>query len=135
MASDLTDGAAGYDFVALDDVTPTVWPTGNVLAIHTYNTNWFEKVSQMEAPAIVDWRATHPVLRYVGFDNVQIAQKLAGEDADVGSFAGGFAASAADHGGRTGAAADFVDRRSTRWKATGRCGFRFPFSSPTRRTG
>ncbi len=76
VAADLTDDAAGYDFVALDDVNPTVWPGGNVLALHVANTNWFEKVSETDAPAIVDWRYTHPVLRYVGFDNVQVARSL-----------------------------------------------------------
>ena len=69
--NDLTDDGSGYDFVVLDDVSPT-WPKGNVLAIHVANTNWFESISQAEAPAIVDWRTTHPVLRYVGFDNVQV---------------------------------------------------------------
>src|SRR5260221_9188027 len=34
LASDCTDNAAGFDFVVLDDVTPSVWPSGNVLAIH-----------------------------------------------------------------------------------------------------
>src|SRR5437764_741966 len=33
-ATDLTDPATVFDFVVLDDVTPTVWPAGNVLAIH-----------------------------------------------------------------------------------------------------
>src|SRR6185436_5367875 len=33
-ATDLTDGAPGFDFVVLDDVTPTAWPAGHVLAIH-----------------------------------------------------------------------------------------------------
>ena len=76
IAADLTDEAADFDFVALDGVTPKVWPKGNVLALHVANTNWFDSVSQMEAPAIVDWRSTHPVLRYVGFDNVQISKSL-----------------------------------------------------------
>jgi Ca-activated chloride channel homolog len=76
VVGDLTDGGADYDFVVLDGVTPTAWPKGNVLAINTYNTNWFGKVSEVEGPMIVDWRATHPVLRYVGFDNVQIAKGL-----------------------------------------------------------
>ena len=76
VAGDLTDNAAGYDFVALDDVLPTVWPIVNVLAIHVANTNWFENVSQLESPAIVDWKATHPVLRYVGLDNVHISKSL-----------------------------------------------------------
>jgi hypothetical protein len=76
VAPDTADGALQYDFVALDNVTPTVWPRGNILAICSHATNWFESVSQTEAPAIVDWRATHPVLRYVGFDNVQVVKSL-----------------------------------------------------------
>jgi VWA domain-containing protein/aerotolerance regulator-like protein len=76
VAADLTDDAAAYDLVTLDDVLPTVWPAGNVLAIHVANTNWFENVSQMDGPTIVDWKSTHPVLRYVGLDNVHIAKSL-----------------------------------------------------------
>jgi hypothetical protein len=76
MANDLTDTAPGFDFVILDDVTPTVWPKGNVLAIHVINTNWFENVSRVEAPPIVDWKSSHPLLRYSGFDNVQVMQSL-----------------------------------------------------------
>jgi hypothetical protein len=75
-ATDLTDRAAGFDFVVLDDVTPTVWPEGNVLAIHVVNTNWIQNVTPVESPAIVDWRASHPLLRYSGFDNVQVMQSL-----------------------------------------------------------
>jgi len=74
--TDLTDSAAGFDFVVLDDVTPTVWPKGNVLAIHVVNTNWFQGVTRVEAPAIVDWKSAHPLLRYAGFDNVQVMQSL-----------------------------------------------------------
>jgi hypothetical protein len=75
-ATDLTDPALSFDFVVLDDVTPTVWPKGNVLAIHVVNTNWLEGVRREEAPAIVDWRSAHPLLRYTGFDNVQVVQSL-----------------------------------------------------------
>jgi hypothetical protein len=75
-ATDLTDTAAVFDFVVLDDVTPTVWPKGNVLAIHVVNTNWLEGVKRVEAPAIVDWRSAHPLLRYTSFDNVQVVQSL-----------------------------------------------------------
>ena len=77
VVNDLSDDAAGYDFVALDDVIPTVWPKGNVLAIHVANTNWFDKVMELDAPSIVDWRTTHPVLHYVGFDNVQVVKSVA----------------------------------------------------------
>jgi hypothetical protein len=76
VANNLTDEARGFDFVVLDGVTPAVWPAGNVLAFHVANTNWFENVKSVETPAIVDWKATHPVLRYVGFDNVQIEKSL-----------------------------------------------------------
>ena len=75
-ATDSTDAAAGFDFVVLDDVIPTVWPNGNVLAIHVVNTNWFENVVRVEAPAIVDWRTAHPLLRYAGLDNVQVMESL-----------------------------------------------------------
>jgi hypothetical protein len=75
-ATDLTDPALSFDFVVLDDVTPTVWPKGNVLAIHVVNTNWLDGVKHEEAPAIVDWRSAHPLLRYTGFDNVQVVQSL-----------------------------------------------------------
>src|SRR5438552_1974719 len=57
--TDLADAATGWEFVVLDDVTPTVWPAGNVLAFHVVNTNWLPGVTRVEAPAIVDWRAAH----------------------------------------------------------------------------
>ncbi|MDB6122785.1 MAG: hypothetical protein JWQ71_1778 [Pedosphaera sp.] len=76
VAADSADDGAAYDFVALDDIAPTVWPKGNILAIHVSNTNWFEKISEVEAPTIVDWKATHPVLRYVSFDNVHVVKSL-----------------------------------------------------------
>ncbi len=75
-ATDLTDPATGFDFVVLDDMTPTVWPAGNVLAFHVTNTNWIPNVRNVESPPIVDWRASHPLLRYSGFDNVQVMQSL-----------------------------------------------------------
>jgi hypothetical protein len=77
VAADLTDDGADYDFVVLDDLAPTVWPKVNVLAIHVASTNWFDGISQADAPTIVDWRTTHPVLRYVGFDNVHVAKSMA----------------------------------------------------------
>ncbi len=76
-ASNLTDDAAGFDFVVLDDVVPVVWPKKNVLAIHVANTNWFDSWSEVEGPAIVDWKSTHPLLRYASFDNVQVVSSLA----------------------------------------------------------
>jgi Ca-activated chloride channel family protein len=75
-STELLDTAAGFDFVVLDGVTPSVWPIGNVLAFHVVNTNWLPEVTPLEAPALVDWRSSHPLLRYAGFDNVQVGQSL-----------------------------------------------------------
>jgi Ca-activated chloride channel homolog len=46
------------------------------------NTNWFESVTQLDAPPIVDWRSSHPLLRYAGFDNVQIMASLSTKTPD-----------------------------------------------------
>jgi hypothetical protein len=75
-ANDLAEPGTDYDFVVLDDVAPTVWPQGNVLAIHVVNTNWLEGVTAVETPPIVDWKSSHPLLRYAGFDNVQVMKSL-----------------------------------------------------------
>jgi hypothetical protein len=75
-ASDSTDAAEKFDLVVLDDIVPAVWPNANTLAIHVANTNWFDAISPVENPAIVDWKNTHALLRYVNFDNVQISETL-----------------------------------------------------------
>jgi len=76
IAADSTDSAASFDVVVLDDVTPSVRPEKNLLAIHIVQTNWFEGWSKVEAPPIVDWKSTHPLLRFVNFDNVQLAETV-----------------------------------------------------------
>ena len=73
----LSDAAKGYDIVVLDGVLPGVWPEANMLAIQVHGTNWFESVSQVPGPPIVDWRNNHPLLRYVNFDNVQVSESVA----------------------------------------------------------
>jgi hypothetical protein len=82
LATDSTDPATAFDFVVLDGVTPSVWPKGNVLAIHVINTNWVPGVMRLEAPAIVDWKTAHPLLRYAGLDNVQVVESLAAKAPD-----------------------------------------------------
>ena len=77
VASALLDNAAGFDIVVLDDVTPVVWPKGSVLAIHVTTTNLFDEATKVEAPAIVDWKTGHPLLRFVNFDNVGVNESLA----------------------------------------------------------
>jgi hypothetical protein len=74
VMKDLTDPATAFDFVVLDGVSPTVWPKGNVLAIHVINTNWVPGITRVEGPPIVDWKSTHPLMRYSGFDNVQVVE-------------------------------------------------------------
>jgi len=76
-ANDLTDPAAGFDIVVLDSVAPTVWPVGNVMAIHVLNTNWVQDVTTLDNPPIVDWKSSHPLLRYAPFDNVAVAESYA----------------------------------------------------------
>jgi hypothetical protein len=76
VAADSVDEAREFDLVVLDDVLPAVWPAGNLLAIRSARTNWVEITGRVEAPAIVDWRNTHPLLRFVTFDNVAVAEAL-----------------------------------------------------------
>ncbi len=76
-APQLTDTAEAFDLVVLDDVIPAVWPRVNTLAIHTASTNWFAGWDTAKSPPIVDWKSAHPLLRFVSFDNVQIAESLA----------------------------------------------------------
>jgi hypothetical protein len=77
VANTLTAPAPQFDLVVLDNVNPVVWPVGNVLAFHAANTNWFGGWSKIEAPPIVGLRGSHPLLRFVSLDNVQISESLA----------------------------------------------------------
>ncbi len=75
---DLSPDNDQYDIVILDDVTPVIWPKPNLLALHVATTNWFDPGwTTIQNPTAVDWRNTHPLLRYITFDNVQIAETIA----------------------------------------------------------
>ncbi len=77
VATDTLDGAPDSDVVVLDDVTPSTWPKNSVLAFHIAGTNLFaDGWTNIDAPAIVDWKNTHPLLRYINLDNIQISQTL-----------------------------------------------------------
>ncbi|HEY3914301.1 MAG TPA: hypothetical protein VGN61_07425, partial [Verrucomicrobiae bacterium] len=77
VTTDVLDGAPNADVVVLDDVTPSVWPKNSVLAFHVAAMNLFEDGwTNIDSPAIVDWKNTHPLLRYINLDNVQIASTL-----------------------------------------------------------
>jgi Ca-activated chloride channel family protein len=79
---DLTKAAqledvTGFDVVVLDNVTPSVLPKANLIAINVVHTNFFPAWKRIEAPPIVDWKTSHPLLRVVNFDNVQVAESFA----------------------------------------------------------
>jgi hypothetical protein len=65
-----------FDVVVLDNVTPATWPAANTLSFNLTNPAWFADSGRQDAPAIVDWKGAHPLLRFVSFDNVQIGQSL-----------------------------------------------------------
>jgi Ca-activated chloride channel homolog len=69
--------ATGFDVVVLDNVTTPVLPKANLIAINVAHTNWFPAWNRIEAPPIVDWKSSHPLLRVVNFDNVQVAESFA----------------------------------------------------------
>ncbi|MCU0771387.1 MAG: VWA domain-containing protein [Verrucomicrobia bacterium] len=85
VAADLADPGRGFDFVVLDLVAPTVWPEVNVLAFAVSPTNWFERVRPVENPALVDWKSTHPLLRYTPFDNVGVSRSTVVESPGWGT--------------------------------------------------
>jgi len=76
VADQYSENSPEADLVVLDDVIPLNWPKGNVLAIHVTSTNWFPEVSAVASPVIVDWKAAHPLMRFVQLDDVQIAETL-----------------------------------------------------------
>jgi len=77
IAQSLADSADKYDIVVLDDIQPAVWPKPNVLAVHVATDELFPgHWKNIDAPAVVDWKNTHPLLRYINLDNVQISSTL-----------------------------------------------------------
>lgn len=72
----LADDAEGFDLVVLDNVLPEAWPKPNLIAINVAQTNLFGSWNRIDGPPIVDWRGSHSLLRFVNFDNVQIASAL-----------------------------------------------------------
>jgi len=70
-------GGSEFDVVVVDNLAPLAWPDANVLAFNTWRTNWFDQVGHLEQPPIVDWKSTHPLLRFVSFQNVFVNESLA----------------------------------------------------------
>ncbi len=77
VAPSLADPAEKYDVVVLDDIEPAVWPKPNVLVVHVATEALFPgHWTNIDAPSVVDWKNTHPLLRYINLDNVQISSTL-----------------------------------------------------------
>jgi Ca-activated chloride channel family protein len=61
------------DLIILDGILPESLPAKHLLAIDVFPQAWFEKVTPEESPTVVDWLATHPIMRFSPLDNVSIA--------------------------------------------------------------
>ena len=77
VTDDIEANSSGFDVVILDGLQPMTWPEGNVMAINLVHTNWFTTWETITAPSIVDWKSAHPLLRFVSFDDVEIAEAYA----------------------------------------------------------
>lgn len=66
-----------FELVILDNLAPKELPTANLMVINLAPTNWFSSNQILDSPAVIDWRNDHPLLRFVSFDEVQIAKAIA----------------------------------------------------------
>src|SRR5204862_1730866 len=73
----VADTADTFDLVVLDDIGAPVLPRPNLMFFHIGHTNLFPTWDTVKTPPIVDWKNTHPLLRFVNFDNVQVGETLA----------------------------------------------------------
>ena len=74
VTGDAAAPAEDADIVVLDGIVPLEWPGGNVMGIDVVHTNWFSSWERVDAPPIMDWKSSHPILRFVTFDEVLIAE-------------------------------------------------------------
>lgn len=65
-----------YDIVVCDFQSLDAVPRANCMLIHSYAKQLFEVGTLVEAPVIIDWKPTHPLLRFVQFDNVAVSKAL-----------------------------------------------------------
>lgn len=84
VAGSLLDPKPDADLLVLDGVEPAVWPELNILALQSFHTNWFSMLGEVESPAIVDWKISHPLMRFVGLDNVLVSRARVISGADWG---------------------------------------------------
>ncbi len=74
VTDDIGFSSDEFDIVFLDNLQPLEWPESNLMAINLVHSNWFGTWETVEAPTIVDWKSAHPLLRFVTFDDVEIAE-------------------------------------------------------------
>jgi hypothetical protein len=84
VVGNLLDSKPDADLLVLDGVEPAVWPELNVLALQVFKTNWFSMMGEVESPAIVDWKTSHPLMRFVGLDNVMVTRSRVIADPEWG---------------------------------------------------
>ena len=77
QTTDDPSAAANHGIVIVDNLSPLEWPKGNVMAVNIVPPNWFADWERIQAPAVVDWKSGHPLLRFVSFDDVEIAEAFA----------------------------------------------------------
>ena len=79
VATDTLDGAPNSDVVVLDDVTPDRRGPKTACWHFTSPAPICLKTAGRTSirPAIVDWKNTHPLLRYINLDNIQISERSA----------------------------------------------------------
>lgn len=65
-----------YDIVICDFQAVSELPRANCILIHSYAKQLTEIGGLVEAPVIIDWKRTHPLMRFVQFDNVAVAKTL-----------------------------------------------------------
>lgn len=76
VASTVVPSNDRYDLTVLDGVQPVLWPEENLLAFHIVSTNWFDQWETLEGPPIVYTKGAHPLLRFVSFDDVLLAESI-----------------------------------------------------------
>ncbi|HIG31672.1 MAG TPA: VWA domain-containing protein [Verrucomicrobiales bacterium] len=74
VTSDPTAVDDSYDLVILDNLSPIEWPAQNLIALNVLPPGWFETSERVEVPVVIPWKKSHPLLRWVTFENVQIAE-------------------------------------------------------------
>jgi len=70
-------GMEGFDVVVIDSVNPTKIGNGRFVLVNSAPPDVpLEVLGRLEAPTIMDWDRTHPIMRQIDFAKVAIAEAL-----------------------------------------------------------